>query len=495
MAHIMSIDSGTTSVRALLFDEQGRTLGMCQEEIHQSYPQAGWVEEDPREILEKQISVCRRLLAQCALSAQEVDAIGITNQRETLVAWQRSTGQCVYPAIVWQCRRTEEICDQITKRGLAPWLHEKTGLIPDAYFSATKMQWILQNVEGAREMAASGELLFGTIDTWLMYALTGGKVYATDYTNASRTMLFNLQTLDWDEELLAFFGVTRDNLPQVQESGSFFGETDPALFGAPIPILAVLGDQQSALFGQGCFEKSQAKCTYGTGAFILSNIGEKPLLSKSGLLTTVAWGLQGQTAYALEGSIFMAGAVLQWLRDNLGLIRKAVDSEGLARSVPDTAGVYFVSSFQGLGAPWWENGRRASLYGLTRKTTAAHIVRAALESVAYRVKDVMSAVEREMGVPCMFLRADGGMSANAFLMQFQSDILQIPVCRLKSTEITAQGAAFLAGLTGGIWKSRQEVARLIEEKERLYPAMDPEQANALYQGWLHALQIEKEKSE
>lgn len=487
MAYILSLDSGTTSVRALLFDEQGRTVGMCQEEIHQFYPHAGWVEEDPIEIWENQISVCRRLLEQLSLQASDVACLGITNQRETLIAWDRRSGEPIYPAIVWQCRRTEETCEQLKARGLYEWFQKKTGLLPDAYFSATKIQWLLQNVPGAREMAASGDLLFGTIDTWLIYKATCGRVYATDYSNASRTMLFNIHTLDWDEELLDFFGLTRANLPRVQESGSDFGMLDASYLGAEIPIRAVLGDQQSALFGQLCFEKSEAKCTYGTGAFILSNIGSEPLFSGNGLLTTVAWGLNGQVRYAFEGSIFMAGAAIQWLRDNLGVIEKASDSQVLAESVPSSDGVYFVSTFQGLGAPWWENGRRASIHGMTRKTTAAHIVRAALESVAYRVTDVVGAMEREMGLPCKSLRVDGGMSANDFLMQFQSDILQIPVSKTANPEVTALGAAFMAGLVMGIWSDQQALQAMVTESRRLYPQMKPEDASALYQGWLETI--------
>lgn len=489
MALILSLDSGTTSVRALLFDEHGRTLGMCQEEIHQTYPHAGWVEEDPLEIWDKQILVCKRLLEQLSLQAADITCLGITNQRETLIAWNKHTGRPIYPAIVWQCRRTEETCAQLKARGLYGWLHEKTGLIPDAYFSATKMQWLLQNIPGAREMAESGDLLFGTIDTWLIYQATRGRVYATDYSNASRTMLLNIHTLDWDDEILDFFNISRVNLPAVQESGSDFGELDASYLGSPIPIRAVLGDQQSALFGQLCFEKSEAKCTYGTGAFILSNIGDAPLFSENGLLTTVAWGLGGEVRYAFEGSIFMAGAVIQWLRDNLGLIEHAGDSQQLAESVPSSEGVYFVSSFQGLGAPWWENGRRASLHGMTRKTTAAHIVRAALESVAYRVKDVVGAMEREMGLPCKSLRTDGGMSANDFLMQFQADLLQIPVIQTANPEVTALGTAFMAGLVSGVWKDQDALKLLVSESRRIYPLMPPEEAGKLYQGWLEVLSL------
>lgn len=487
MALILSLDSGTTSVRCLLYNEKGQQLAMCQQEIHQSYPHAGWVEEDPVEIWDRQIGTVRTLMAQQNLSFSDISCLGITNQRETLIAWERSTGRPVYPAIVWQCRRTEETCRQLEARGLYNWFHARTGLIPDAYFSATKIEWILANVAGAREKAAKGELLFGTIDTWLIWNMTKGKSYATDYSNASRTMLFNIHNLDWDDEILDFFGLSRKNLPRVQESGSDFGTLDPCWLGGPIPIRAVLGDQQSALFGQLCFEKSEAKCTYGTGAFILSNIGSQPLLSKKGLLTTVAWGYQGTVNYAFEGSIFMAGAVVQWLRDNLGIIQKASETGPIAESVPDTAGVYFVSTFQGLGAPWWDNGRRAEILGLTRKANKAHIVRAALESVAYRVKDVVAAMERETGLPCKSLKVDGGMSANDFLMQFQADILQTPVVRAASAEATAMGAAFMAGLTAGIWSSPEELRALVNEKDRLFPQMAPKEAHKLYSSWLKAI--------
>lgn len=487
MPNILSLDSGTTSVRAILFNEKGETLGMCQREISQSYPHAGWVEEDPVEIWENQIGVCQDLLEKLDLTAKDITAIGITNQRETLIAWDKTTGKPIYPAIVWQCRRTEKLCDQIKERGLNEWFSSRTGLIPDAYFSATKIQWILQNVPGARYMQESGELLFGTIDTWLIYNATKGRVYATDYSNACRTMLFNIHTLDWDDEILDFFGLSRRNLPKVMESGADFGMLDASYLGGEIPICSVLGDQQSALFGQLCFEKAEAKCTYGTGAFILSNIGDKPILSENGLLTTVAWSYQGEVKYAFEGSIFMAGATVQWLRDNLGLIRSAAETGPLAESVEDTAGVYFVSTFQGLGAPWWDNGRRASIHGLTRKATKAHIVRAALESVAYRVKDVVGAMEREMGQPCMTLRVDGGMSANDFLMQFQSDILQTPVTRAGSQEATAMGTAFMAGLMADVWKSPEELKQLLQDGKRIYPAMDPKKAGKLYQGWLEII--------
>lgn len=494
MAYIISLDSGTTSVRALLYNEKGEALGMCQQEIHQTYPHAGWVEEDPMEIWENQIGVTAQLLEKAGLSASDITAIGITNQRETLIAWDKETGKPIYPAIVWQDRRTEETAAGILERGLGEWFQSRTGLIPDAYFSATKIQWLLQNVPGAREKAEAGTLLFGTIDTWLIYQATKGRTYATDYSNACRTMLFNIHTLGWDDEILDYFGITRRNLPKAQESGSNFGMLDASYLGGEIPIRAVLGDQQSALFGQLCFEKSEAKCTYGTGAFILSNIGAEPLTSKNGLLTTVAWGLNGEVCYAFEGSIFMAGATVQWLRDNLCLIQKASETGPIAASVPDTAGVYFVSSFQGLGAPWWDNGRKASIVGMTRKATKAHIIRAALESVAYRVKDVVGAMEREMGMPCKSLKVDGGMSANDFLMQFQSDILQVPVVRTATAEATAMGAAFMAGLTEGVWKDQDALRVLVRDlngpesaESRLYPAMEPHRANKLYHGWLEAI--------
>ncbi|MBO4889221.1 MAG: glycerol kinase GlpK [Firmicutes bacterium] len=494
MAYIISLDSGTTSVRALLYNERGEALGMAQQEIHQTYPHAGWVEEDPVEIWNNQLDVTKKVIEQAGLSPKDITAIGITNQRETLIAWDKETGKPVYPAIVWQDRRTEETAAAILERGLGEWFQSRTGLIPDAYFSATKIQWLLQNVPGAREKAAEGSLLFGTIDTWLIYNATKGRTYATDYSNACRTMLFNIHSLGWDDEILEYFGLTRRNLPRAQESGSDFGMLNASYLGSEIPIRAVLGDQQSALFGQLCFEKSEAKCTYGTGAFILSNIGDKPVTSKNGLLTTVAWGLNGEVCYAFEGSIFMAGATVQWLRDNLGLIKKASETGPIASSVPDTAGVYFISSFQGLGAPWWDNGRKASIIGMTRKTNAAHIVRAALESVAYRVKDVIGAMEREMGMPCKSLKVDGGMSANDFLMQFQADVLQAPVVRSATAEATAMGAAFMAGLTEGVWKDQDSLRALVRDlngpesaESRLYPQMEPHKAAKLYRGWLEAI--------
>lgn len=496
MAYLLSIDSGTTSVRALLYNEHARQLAMAQQEIHQSCPHSGWVEEDPEEIWDCQLETIRKVLYDANISAGDVSAIGITNQRETFIAWDRNTGRAVYPAIVWQDRRTESTAQDIIRRGLSGWFQSRTGLIPDAYFSATKMEWLLQNVPGARRKAEEGSLIFGTIDTYLLYRMTKGRTYATDYSNASRTMLFNIHTLTWDQDILDYFGLTTANLPQVQESGSDFGSLDASYLGEPVPIRAILGDQQSALFGQLCFEKSEAKCTYGTGAFILSNIGEKPVISRNGLLTTLAWGYQGKVRYALEGSIFMAGATVQWLRDNLGIIRKASETSDIAASVPDTSGVYFLSSFQGLGAPWWDNGRKASIIGMTRKTTSAHIVRAALESVAYRVKDVVGAMEKETAVPCKFLKVDGGMSANDFLMQFQADILQTPVVRNISQEATAMGVSFLAGLMTGVWDSPDDLKEVIaaleaedHDKDRLrcYPSMDPQKASRLYEGWLEAI--------
>lgn len=462
-------------------------LGMCQEEIHQSYPRTGWVEEDPQEIWEKQIQAAALVLDSLSLKAEEIDCIGITNQRETLVAWDKNTGNPVYPAIVWQCRRTEEYCGQLMDRGLTGWFQEKTGLVLDAYFSATKMGWILKNVPGARKMAQDGDLLFGTIDTWLMWKATGGKTYATDYSNACRTMLFNIHTLDWDPEILEFFDIPRQCLPELMESGTDFGRLERGWLGAEIPITAVLGDQQSALFGQLCFKKSDTKCTYGTGAFILANIGEEPVLSQEGLLTTVAWGYKGTVHYAFEGSIFMAGAVIQWLRDNLGIMKTAAESESMATAVPSSEGVYFMTTFQGLGSPWWQNGRRASIHGMSRKTTVNHIVRAALESVGYRVKDVVGAMEREMGMPCKALRVDGGMTANRFLMQFQSDILQIPVSQGSNKEVTAMGAAFMAGLQQGIWKDPEELLAMADEDKRYHPIMHAEEAARLYNGWLELI--------
>lgn len=487
MARILSLDSGTTSVRALIFDENGKTLGMCQKEIHQFYPKSGWVEEDPDEIWDSQIEVTANLLDQMGLTPEDIDCIGITNQRETLIAWDKTTGHPIHAAIVWQCRRTEEYCEQLKARGLTEWFQDRTGLMLDAYFSATKAGWILKNVPGARELAQQGNLLFGTIDTWLIWKATEGKSFVTDYSNACRTMLFNIHTLDWDPEILEFFDIPTSTLPKVMESGADFGNMSAKWLGAEIPITAVLGDQQSALFGQRCFQKSEAKCTYGTGAFILANIGEEPVMSKEGLLTTVAWGYDGKVNYAFEGSIFMAGASIQWLRDNLKVIADAAESEAMATAVPNSDGVYFVTTFQGLGAPWWKNGRQASIHGMTRKTTVNHIVRAALESIGYRVKDVVGAMEREMGMPCKALRVDGGMTANKFMMQFQSDILQIPVSKGSNKEVTALGAALMAGLKKGIWKSQEELLNIADDETRFYTKMHAEEAAKLYEGWLALL--------
>lgn len=499
MAYLISLDSGTTSVRALLYNEKAEVLSMAQMEISQSFPQPGWVEEDPEEIWEKQLQVMRQVMEEAHVEAKEISGVGITNQRETVIAWDRDSARPIYPAIVWQDRRTEGRAEDILQRGLKDWFVSRTGLIPNAYFSGTKIWWILQSVPGAREKMQRGELCFGTIDTWLLYKATQGASFATDYSNASRTMLFNLNTKSWDEEILEYFSLTKECLPAPQESGSLFGAFHESYFGVKIPITAMMGDQQSALFGQLCFEKTEAKCTYGTGAFILSNIGKTPVVSKKGLLTTVAWGFGGEVYYALEGSIFMAGAAVQWLRDNLGIIRHAAESEKIASAVPDTAGVYFLSTFQGLGAPWWDNGRTASIVGMTRKTTAAHIVRAALESVAYRVKDVVAAMEHEMCAPCKFLKVDGGMSANAFLMQFQSDMLQIPVIRPAFSEATALGAMLMAGLGCGVFQSKEEIRTLFaalekENAERygmktIYPKMPLHRAAPLYEGWLDQLGV------
>ena len=488
MARIMSLDSGTTSVRALVFDENGKTLGMAQKEIHQIYPHTGWVEEDPVEIWNCQIQVAAEVLQKLDLKAEELDCIGITNQRETLIAWDKRPGEPIHNAIVWQCRRTEEYCGQLVERGLTEWFQSRTGLILDAYFSATKAGWILKNVPGAREMALEGNLLFGTIDTWLIWKATKGKSFVTDYSNACRTMLFNIHTLDWDPEILEFFDIPRTCLPDVLESGTDFGMVDPSWLGAPIPITAVLGDQQSALFGQRCFNKSEAKCTYGTGAFILSNIGDEPLVSKEGLLTTVAWGYGGKVSYAFEGSIFMAGAVVQWLRDNLGIMANAAESEAMATAVESSEGVYFLSSFQGLGAPWWKNGVRASIHGMTRKTNVNHIVRAALESIGFRVKDVVGAMEREMGMPCKTLRVDGGMTANKFMMQCQADILQIPVIKGDNQEVTALGAAYMAGLVKRIWKSMDELKAMADHETYFHPIMHAQDSAKLYDGWLELIE-------
>ena len=441
MKYILALDQGTTSSRAILFDRSGQPLSIAQKEFRQYYPQPGWVEHDAAEIWQTQLETARAVLEKQGISAAEVAAIGITNQRETAVLWDKRSGRPVCPAIVWQCRRTAPYCDSLKEQGLENMFREKTGLPIDAYFSATKIRWVLQNVPEAAKLAESGNLLFGTVDTWLIWNLTGGQVHATDYSNASRTMLFNIHTLEWDAEVLELLGIPESILPEVRPSSGLFGHSLPALFGAAIPIAGAAGDQQAALFGQACFSPGAAKNTYGTGCFLLMNTGGEPVSSQNGLITTIAWGLDGRVTYALEGSVFVAGAAIQWLRDGLGLISSAAETEGLCRSVADNCGVYLVPAFVGLGAPYWDPYARDVLTGLTRGANRAHIVRAAVESMAYQTCDVLRAMEQDAGIPLAELRADGGAAANAFLLQFQADITGVPVLRPSTLETTALGAA------------------------------------------------------
>ena len=485
--YVLALDQGTTSSRAILFNRDGRPVGQVSQEFRQIFPQPGWVEHDPREIWSSQLSTIRGVLEKTGVRLDEVAAIGITNQRETTVVWDAETGEPVYNAIVWQCRRTAPICDDLAARGWRDRIRAKTGLVIDAYFSGTKVKWILDNVPGAREKAAQGRLRFGTIDSWLIWNLTGGRVHATDYSNASRTMLFNIHTLDWDEEILAELGIPRSMLPQALPSSHIYGETDPAVLGAAIPIAGVAGDQQSALFGQTCFRPGDAKSTHGTGCFLLMNTGERAVPSHSGLLTTIAWGIGGRVEYALEGSIFIGGAAVQWLRDEMRFFDRSADSEALALSVPDTGGVYVVPAFVGLGAPYWDMYARGIIVGLTRGTGRAHITRATLESIAYQVRDVIGAMEADSGIRLNRLKVDGGAVANNFLMQFESDILGVPVERPQIAETTALGAAYLAGLATGFWRSQAELADKWALDRAFTPAMPEEERERRYAGWRRAV--------
>lgn len=487
MKYILSLDQGTTSSRAILFDQSGQMHSIAQKEFKQYYPQPGWVEHDAMEIWETQLEVARQAIAKQGISPEDIAAIGITNQRETSILWDKRNGKPIYHAIVWQCRRTAPYCDSLQEAGWTEKIREKTGLLIDAYFSATKIRWILKNVPEAKELAESGNLLFGTIDTWLIWNLTGGQVHATDYSNASRTMLFNIHTLEWDKELLELLEIPVGILPEVRPSSGVFGNTLPLLFGAAIPIAGAAGDQQSALFGQACFSPGTAKNTYGTGGFLLMNTGEQPVFSKNGLVTTIAWGLEGKITYALEGSIFVAGAAIQWLRDELHLISSAGETEGLCKEVEDTCGVYLVPAFVGLGAPYWDPYARGILTGLTRGANRCHIVRAAVESMAYQTYDVLHAMEQDAGIPLAELRADGGAAANAFLLQFQSDITGVPVLRPSVLETTALGAAYLAGLAVGYWKDLTEIRRNWQVSCAFSPELAKEAAEKKLLGWHHAV--------
>jgi glycerol kinase len=491
--YVMAFDQGTTSCRAILFDNEGKIVGVSQQEFAQIYPKAGWVEHDAMEIWGTQSGVARQVLEVNGIRPDEIAAIGITNQRETTVVWDKNTGRPVYNAIVWQCRRTADICEELKAKGYEDLVREKTGLVIDAYFSGTKIKWILDNVEGAREKAERGDLLFGTMDTWLIWNLTRGKVHVTDYTNASRTMIFNINTLEWDDELLEILNIPKSMLPEVRPSSEIYGTTDERTFGgANIPISGDAGDQQAALFGQACFEEGMAKNTYGTGCFLLMNTGEKPVKSENGLLTTIAWGIDGKVNYALEGSIFIAGAAIQWLRDELRLIYDSPQSEYYANLVPDTNGVYVVPAFTGLGAPHWDMYARGAILGLTRGVKREHIVRATLESIAYQTKDVIRAMEEDSKIKLNRLKVDGGASANNFLMQFQADILGVPVDRPKVSETTAQGAAYLAGLAVGFWKDKKEIEDKWKLDKTFEVNMESEKRQKLYSKWLKAVERSKD---
>jgi len=455
--YILAFDQGTTSSRAMVFDNSGTIVSIAQKEFTQIFPSPGWVEHDPNEIWSTQLGVAAEAVSRASLSSKDIAAIGITNQRETIVVWENETGKPVYNAIVWQDRRTADFCDNLKKQNLETKIREKTGLVIDAYFSATKINWILKNIEGARQKAEAGKLAFGTIDSWLIWNLTKGAVHATDITNASRTLLFNINTQDWDEELLKIFEIPKSMLPEVKQSSEIFGSTSEALFSTEIPIGGVAGDQQSALFGQMCTSPGMVKNTYGTGCFMLMNIGDRPIISKNNLLTTIAWKVNGEIQYALEGSIFIAGAVVQWLRDGLGIIRTSAEVEVLATSIKNNDGVYFVPAFTGLGAPYWNQHARGLIVGMTRGTKSAHIARAALESIAYQTMEVLKAMEADSGIHIKELRVDGGATANDLLMQFQADVLNTKVIRPKITETTAMGAAYLAGLAVGFWNDMKEI--------------------------------------
>ena len=487
--YIMALDQGTTSSRAILFDKEGNIIATSQKEFTQIYPKPGWVEHNAMEIWGSQSGVMREVLETNSISPYEIAAIGITNQRETTIVWDKNTGKPIYNAIVWQCRRTSEICDEIEANGYKDMIKDKTGLILDAYFSGTKIKWILDNVEGAREKAENGELLFGTVDTWLIWNLTRGKVHVTDYSNASRTMLYNIKELKWDDEILELLNIPKSMLPEVKPSSCIYGNTDEQMLaGAQIPIAGCAGDQQSALFGQTCFEEGSAKNTYGTGCFMLMNTGEKPVESKNGLLTTIAWGVDGKVEYALEGSIFVGGAVIQWLRDELKILYNAKQSEFYATSVEDTNGVYVVPAFTGLGAPHWNMYARGCVMGLTRGANREHLVRASLESIAYQVKDVLHAMEEDSGLKLAGLKVDGGASANNFLMQFQSDILDTNINRPKVVETTALGAAYLAGLAVGFYSSKDDIKNSWIIDKEFKPNMEEAKRANLYKGWKKAVQ-------
>ncbi len=485
--YIMALDLGTTSCRCIIFDKNGRICSAAQKEFTQYFPQPGWVEHDAEEIWATQTGLMYEAMSKIDITINEIAGIGITNQRETTVLWDKETGRPVHKAIVWQCRRTAGYCDELKNLGMAEFFRSKTGLVLDAYFSATKLRWLLDNAAGARERAEKGELLFGTVDSWIIWKLTGGKVHVTDYSNASRTMLFNIHTLKWDEEILRVLKIPQQILPEVKPSSHVYGYTDSKLFGREVPIAGAGGDQQCALFGQTCFERGEVKNTYGTGGFMLMNTGTAPVNSHNGLVTTIAWGVDDKVEYALEGSIFVAGAAVQWLRDELGLIRDAAESEVLAKSVPDANGCYVVPAFVGLGAPYWDQYARGAIVGLTRGVNRNHIVRATLESIAYQVNDVLMAMQEDSGMPITSLRVDGGACDNDFLMQFQADILNTSVVRPYCIETTAMGAAYLAGLAVGYWRSKEEILANHVIAAEFKPQMGQAKRENLLQGWHNAV--------
>ena len=488
-SYILAIDEGTTGTTALLIDTEGQVVSKAYREVHPLYPQPGWVEQDPQELLEKVIDIGKEAIQKVGIAFPQVKGIGITNQRETTIVWDRHTGKPVSNAIVWQCRRTAPLCEELKQKGLAPLVKKKTGLIIDAYFSATKLRWILDNIPDGQQRAQDGELLFGTVDSWLVWNMTGGTVHVTDYSNASRTMLFNIHALQWDKELLSILNIPEAVLPKVVPSSRVYGETAVGILGdAKIPISGIAGDQQASLFGQACHEFSKAKNTYGTGSFILLNTGNKAVNSESGLLTTIAWGIDNKITYALEGSIFITGAAIQWLRDGLKLISNAAESETLARSVPDNGGVYLVPAFVGLGAPYWDMYARGIIIGLTRGTTAGHITRATLEAIAYQTRDVLEIMEQESHLKIPKLRVDGGGTANSVLMQFQSDILGIPLYLTAVPDITAMGVGYLAGLAVGLWKNTGEISRLCHITRTYEPKMPNDQREMLYNDWKRAVE-------
>lgn len=485
--YILSLDQGTTSSRAIVFDKKGAIVSTAQKEFRQIYPKPGWVEHDAQEIWSSQAGVAAEAVASAGINGKALSGIGITNQRETTVVWDRKTGKPVYNAIVWQDRRTSDYCDQLKADGHAGLIQEKTGLVLDAYFSGTKVKWILDNIDGVRERAEKGELAFGTIDSWLIWNFTQGELHITDVTNASRTLLFNINTMDWDDDILELFDIPKSLLPEVKQSSEVYGNTKTTLFASKVPIAGIAGDQQSALFGQMCTEKGMVKNTYGTGCFMLMNIGDKPIKSENNLLTTVAWKINGKTTYALEGSVFIAGAVVQWLRDEMSIIQESKDIEYFANKVEDSDGVYLVPAFAGLGAPYWNQHARGTMVGITRGTNRAHIARAAQDSIAYQVTDLLTAMNADSGINIKELRVDGGATVNDTLMQFQSDLLQVPAVRPKITETTALGAAYLAGLAVGYWDGIDDIREQWQVDQKFEPEMDKAKVTDLTNGWRRAV--------